>query len=106
MDWTADELLAAAWKKLAPAANTSGGFPRGFWPDVARVAIEMHLQQTLDPVLPFRPTMCSTGNWPEPRVVAGDKPAKRSAAGGADKAQRAANTAALLARLSQKAPDG
>jgi hypothetical protein len=61
---TADECLGAAWSLCAPG-RTKGLFPRGFWPDVARVAIEMHIQQSLTPTLSFRPTMCGRGDAPE-----------------------------------------
>lgn len=43
------------------------GFPRGFWPDVARVAVEMAKQDTLTPVLDFRPTHCSRGGFEQPK---------------------------------------
>ena len=65
---SSDEILAAAWTYCAPQRNKDIDFPRGFWPDVARVAIEMERQQTLEPSLDFRPTMCTRGNAPEPTV--------------------------------------
>lgn len=54
-----DAVLQAAWKALRThtEGQTLTPFPRGFWPDVARVAVEMMKQKTLDPVLDFRPTM-------------------------------------------------
>ena len=65
---TADEALGAAWTYCAPGRIKDVEFPRGFWPDVARVAIEMFTQQTTNPRLDFRPTMCERGNAPEPVV--------------------------------------
>lgn len=38
-----EDYLIAAWRRGAPGADTSQGFPRGFWPDVARAAVEMAL---------------------------------------------------------------
>lgn len=64
---TSEEALAAAWTYCAPN-RAPGVFPRGFWPDVARVAMEMFTQQTTNPRLDFRPTMCERGNAPEPVV--------------------------------------
>lgn len=56
-DMDRDAILAAAWKALAANPDVvNNGFPRGFWPDLAAVAVEMCLQRTLDPVLNFRPT--------------------------------------------------
>lgn len=54
-----DGVLMAAWNALRThqAGEKLTQFPRGFWPDVARVAVEMMRQQTIDPVLDFRPTM-------------------------------------------------
>jgi hypothetical protein len=53
---TADEILEASWRSLADNPKLDNGFPRGFWPDLARVAVEMALQGTLTPELDFRPT--------------------------------------------------
>jgi hypothetical protein len=66
MQLTADECLARAWTHCAPKrkvieALPFGGFPTGFWPDVARVAMAMFEQQTATPLLDFRPTMCEHG---------------------------------------------
>lgn len=63
-----DEILAAAWTHCAPSREQSVTFPRGFWPDVARVAVEMALQQTLEPQLDFRPTQCGRGGFEKPKV--------------------------------------
>lgn len=52
-----DDYLLAAWRRGAPNADTSRGFPRGFWPDVARVAVEMALGHPLS-----RQTMASRGD--------------------------------------------
>ena len=57
---TPDEALAAAWTYCAPGRLKQpelpyGGFPTGFWPDVARVAVEMIMQDTFEPQLNFRP---------------------------------------------------
>lgn len=94
MSLTTDAALAAAWTLLAPGRDTSQPYPRGFWPDVARVAIEMFVQQTLQPVLSFEPTRCGRGNWPEPTQRTG-----KQSAGKISASQKAANTAALLAAL-------
>jgi len=65
---TTDEILTAAWKLCAPTATVEQGFPRGFWPDVARVAVEMALQNTLEPILNFAPTKCGRGGFEAPKV--------------------------------------
>lgn len=64
---TTDEILSAAWSHCAPSRDKEIFFPRGFWPDVARVAVEMALQDTLEPKLDFRPTHCSRGGFEQPR---------------------------------------
>lgn len=94
---TPEAALAAAWTYCAPQRSHDALFPRGFWPDVARVAVEMFAQQTTTPELSFQPTRCTRGNSPEP---AASQP-KRSA-GKISAAQKAANTAALLAALAEK----
>ena len=66
---TVDDYLLAAWRRGAPNADTSRGFPNGFWPDVARVAVEMALGLPLS-----RQTMASRGDHevrPEAKVVKG-----------------------------------
>lgn len=66
---TVDDYLLAAWLRGAPGADTSRGFPRGFWPDVARVAVEMVLGLPLS-----RQTMAYRGNHearPEAKLVKG-----------------------------------
>lgn len=63
---TYDEALSLAWTYCAPNRLQSQ-FPRGFWPDVARVAIAMFDQQTEHPNLDFTPTRCARGSYPEPR---------------------------------------
>lgn len=63
----ADRLLAAAWTFCAPDRSQAQPFPTGFWPDVARVAIEMCLQNTLQPTLDFRPTRASRRAEPPPK---------------------------------------
>jgi hypothetical protein len=68
---TADECLSAAWTHCAPDRSPDQ-FPRGFWPDVARVAMGMFEQQTATPVLDFRPTKCERGSMPE-RVTVSKK---------------------------------
>lgn len=62
---TVDDYLIAAWRISAPNAAVERGFPRGFWPDVARSAVELALAGRLDAPLSFRPTMCVRGGWPE-----------------------------------------
>lgn len=67
---TPDDYLLAAWLRGAPNALTAHGFPRGFWPDVARVAVEMALGQPIS----IRQTMASRGGdegRPEARMVKG-----------------------------------
>lgn len=69
-----DDYLIAAWLRGAPGADTSRGFPRGFWPDVARAAVELVLVGRLDAPLSFRQTMASRGGdegKPERQVVKG-----------------------------------
>lgn len=71
---TPDDYLLAAWRRGAPNADTSRGFPTGFWPDVARAAVELALAGRLDAPLSFRPTMASRGGdegRPEVRTVKG-----------------------------------
>lgn len=64
-----DEILIAAWLRGAPGADISRGFPRGFWPDVARTAVELALAGRLDGPLSFRPTQ--SGDEPPVRIVKG-----------------------------------
>lgn len=67
---TPDDYLIAAWRRGAP--NSVGAFPTGFWPDVARAAVEMALAGDVTIPLSFRQTRCETGNWDEPaRTVKG-----------------------------------
>jgi len=66
---TVDDYLIAAWQRGAPNAAIERGFPNGFWPDVARVAVEMALGLPLS-----RQTMASRGGdegRPEPRLTKG-----------------------------------
>jgi hypothetical protein len=73
---TADECLSLAWTYCAPnrLKFTEGDdFARGFWPDVARVAMAMFEQQSATPTLDFRPTRCVRGLAPEVRVVSKSK---------------------------------
>jgi hypothetical protein len=78
-----DAYLAQAWSSLAPSRDKSLPYPRGFWPDVARVAVHLALDIPLD----FRPTQCVRGSMPEPTQRA-------------SKAKtRAENTAALMALI-------
>lgn len=58
---TPNDYLIAAWLRGAPGADTSRGFPHGFWPDVARTAVELALAGRLDAPLSFRPTTSSRG---------------------------------------------
>lgn len=69
---TVDEILFEAWRRGSPNYSyPAGQFPRGFWQDVARTAVEIALAGTLDAPLSFRPTLC--GNWgmDQPRPVKG-----------------------------------
>lgn len=93
-----DEALAAAWTICAPSRAIDQSFPRGFWPDVARVAAEVIAQQSLQPQLDFRPTTCAQGSYPEPRST---EPA-RNRRGKLSKAEKAENTRRLLAALNAK----
>jgi len=63
---SANDYLIAAWRRAAPGAAVERGFPRGFWPDLARAAVEMALAGDTSTPLSFRPTTCSRGDWPEP----------------------------------------
>lgn len=69
MQLTPNDCLAAAWTYCAPNRLQSVQFPTGFWPDVARVAMEMFAQQTTRPTLAREPSKCVRGDWPENRVV-------------------------------------
>lgn len=73
MSLSADEALALAWTYCAPHRLQSLPFPTGFWPDVARVAMEMFAQQTANPQLSFRPAKCERGNYPEVRTAPSKK---------------------------------
>jgi hypothetical protein len=71
---TSDECLAAAWTYLAPNRLVipelpHGGFPTGFWPDVATVAMEMFAQQTKTPKLNREFSRCARGDYPERRAT-------------------------------------
>ena len=85
---TPDEALKRAWTLLAPGRDQSAPLPRGFWPDLAVVAVHEALGLPLPP--DFRPTRCERGSYPQPA------PAKNKAK------SRAENTAALLAGLDLK----
>lgn len=65
---TTEEALSAAWTYCAPSRSKEFNFPRGFWPDVARVAVEMVVQDTFEPSLDFIPTTCSRGGFERPKV--------------------------------------
>ncbi len=65
---TTDEALALAWTYCAPNRSQCD-FPRGFWPDVARVALEIFEAQTNDVVLDWQPTRCERGSYPEPKAT-------------------------------------
>ncbi len=86
-------ILGKAWTTCAPSRIRDLPFPRGFWPDIARVAV--HLALGLD--VSFRPTMCLQGNSPAPLQSSGRKsPGKISAE------EKAANTARLLASFKEQ----
>lgn len=71
---TSDDYLLSAWRRAAPGADTSRGFPTGFWPDVARAAVELALASNTQVPLSFRPTMASRGDHegrPEAKTVKG-----------------------------------
>lgn len=73
---TPDECLYAAWTYCAPNRlkfTEENSFARGFWPDIARVAMAMYAQQTKTPELDFQPTSCQRGIAPEPKVVSKSK---------------------------------
>jgi len=97
----AEDYLKAAWRRLAPAANTSC-YPRGFWPDLARLAVEMALAGDTTISIDWRPTLCTRGSWPEP-APRSPRAEGRSRRGKISAAERAANTANLLAKLKQGA---
>lgn len=65
---TPDDYLLAAWRRGAPNCDQSRGFPRGFWPDVARAAVEMALARDLTAPLSFRQTVSGHGDWPDPNA--------------------------------------
>lgn len=64
-----EDYLVAAWLRLAPGAAIERGFPRGFWPDVARTAVEMALAHDTNVELSFIPTRCVRGGYEEGRAV-------------------------------------
>lgn len=71
---TPDDYLLAAWLRAAPNAIVGTQFPRGFWQDVARTAVEMALAGDINVELSFRPTMSTRGSHdglPETRPVRG-----------------------------------
>lgn len=92
MNQIVEAYLQRAWTQLAPGRNPEVLFPQGFWPDVARVAVHLALDIPLDP--DFRPTRCTRGNWPEPT-----RADRQKSSGKISAAQKAANTATLLAGL-------
>lgn len=71
---TVDDILFEAWRRGNPTYSyPNKRFPRGFWQDVARAAVEIALAGDLSAPLSFRQTMC--GNWgmdtPRPQMVKG-----------------------------------
>lgn len=100
---TPDEALALAWTKCCPTRNKIaelpfGGFPTGFWPDVARVAMHYFVTQDADAEPPFRYTTAGRGsNDGHPRTP-GEFSRPRSR-GKLSAEEKRANTAALLAKL-------
>lgn len=87
-----DVYIKAAHRRMAPGADLSG-FARGFWPDLARLAVELALAEDPDLEVDWRPTQCVRGNWPEPA------PRQPKSSRGKSSGDKAANTAALLASL-------
>jgi hypothetical protein len=67
---TVDDYLLAAWQRAAPGI-TAERFPTGFWPDVARAAVELAVAGDVNAPLSFRPTQCSNGGFEEPRKARG-----------------------------------
>lgn len=67
---TTDDYLIAAWLRGCPGAAVERGFPTGFWPDVARAAVELVLAGDVTASLSFRPTQCGDGE-PAPRKMRG-----------------------------------
>lgn len=78
----AKEAFDLAWRRLAPCAPRDLPAPTGFWPDVARVAVAIALSGDPDVPLDFSPHTFQL--IPTTSI----------------KETRAANTAALLAKLS------
>ena len=99
---TPDEALAAAWTYVAPGRTLDLPYPRGFWPDLALVAMAMFSQQTINPILDFRPTRCERGSYPEP---ASTQTGSRKSGGKISAAEKAENTRRLLAMLAASAAD-
>lgn len=87
-----DELLARAWTHCAPSRLSSVPYPTGFWPDVGRIAVEMALGLELS----FGPLTSASHGGLEPRPP---RARTRKGAGKISAEQKAANTAALLAKL-------
>lgn len=100
-----NEALAAAWTYCAPARAKDIPYPRGFWPDVARVAVAIYEQQSLTPTLDFHPTRSGHGfNEPESTGENATKRRGKNSRGTSttSASERAANTARLLAMLAAK----
>ncbi len=89
----AEFYLTQAWRRLSPKAPITSGFPTGFWPDVARVAVLMAMAEDTEVELPFEPHGCLLDTVTNPPSQQKSK-AKT----------KAENTAALLAKLSGKLP--
>lgn len=98
----AETYLSAAWTRLAPNRAKDMPFPRGFWPDVARVAVEMALAESTEITLTWNPTTCTSGSGLEPREPRAPRGKCKASAGKISAAQRAENTAKLLAAMQMK----
>lgn len=66
LNMTPDDYLLEAWRRGAPNSNRSRGFPNGFWPDVARAAVELALAGDLTAPTSFDQSQCTQGDWPDP----------------------------------------
>lgn len=93
----AEYYLMAAWNRIAPSSAPRSSFPTGYWPDIARTAVQMALAGSIHIELDARVTPLPLHyHSPEPRP-----PRVRGARrlGKISAAERAANTAKLLAAL-------
>lgn len=93
----AEYYLMAAWNRIAPFGEPRPSFPTGYWPDIARTAVQMALAGSIHIELDSRVTPLPVHyHSPGPRPPRAKGP---RSAGKISAAERAANTAKLLATM-------